>query len=379
MTLDVRQSRNRLSAILDNMPFLAWLKDADGRLVAVNRPFALACGKGDPSQVIGRTDLDLWPPKEALTYIADHEQVMRSGQGMRLERELLDGNRPRWLEIYKAPVFDADGRVIGSTGFSLDVTERKLAEQEQERLQLQLRQAHKMEILGQMSAGIAHDFNNILTTVLGYANLAQRLAAREPEGKMSQYLGQIQHAGERARDLVASMVAYSRTQPDSAAEAIDPAPVVRDAAKLLDATIPSSIEIHVDADDHLGRVKIVPDDLRQILVKLVINARDAMGETGRVDIALRRSEESGRACSICHQTVIGHYLMLEVSDTGPGIAADVLPRIFDPFFTTKGAGQGSGMGLSMVQGLIRKANGHVVVQSKIGQGTVFQVLMPVAA
>ncbi len=289
-----------------------------------------------------------------------------------------DGGDWRRVKDQGQAVHDGAGRALWLDGIIMDITEQHRLREEQERLQAQLQQAQKMEALGQLTGGIAHDFNNILASVLGFTRLALRRHVADPESELAEYLREVIVAGERARDLVARMLAFSRSQPGRVTQPLPPCPLIREAVKMLAATIPASIHIEMRMEEDLPDIAMDPVDLHQILVNLAINARDAMAGKGRIVIGLARAPERAKACATCHESFSGAYLELTVADDGQGIPPGILPRIFEPFFTTKEVGAGSGMGLAMVHGLAHRAGGHVGVTSSIGMGSIFHIYLPVA-
>jgi nitrogen-specific signal transduction histidine kinase/CheY-like chemotaxis protein len=256
-----------------------------------------------------------------------------------------------------------------------DITERRRAETERQALEAQLRQAQKMEAIGHLTGGIAHDFNNILTSILGYIVLARERDPAAADGKLVQYLDQAQRASLRARDLIQQMLTFSR------GKRVEPRPLdlpslVRDALKLIGATLPSSLVVGVDIERRVPAVMADPVQAEQVLLNLLINARDAMGGTGAVEVGVGLDEHAGVACASCRKPIEGRYVALAVRDSGPGIAPEVFDRIFDPFFTTKGVGKGSGMGLSTVHGIVHEYGGHIAVDTAPDAGTTFRVLFP---
>ncbi len=252
-----------------------------------------------------------------------------------------------------------------------DITERRQLEQ-------QLRQAQKMEVLGQLTGGIAHDFSNILAVILGYANLARERCVEDPSSKLTQYLGEVISASERGQDLIAKMLAYSRTSPIVSSLPVDISVEVKKVVDMLIAVIPAGIKMTTHIESAVHAVRIDPIDVQQVLVNLAINARDAIGDHGCINITLKHSRINDASCAICHENINGDYLSLEVTDNGIGIPAPIISRIFDPFFTTKEIGKGSGLGLSMVQGVVKKNNGHLLVKTDPDLGTSFQLLLPYA-
>jgi len=247
---------------------------------------------------------------------------------------------------------------------------------ERRQLQRQLRQAQKMQAIGQLTGGIAHDFNNILGCIMGYTELAIEHYAKE-EGRLSVYLNEVYQAGKRARDLIQQMLAFSRNSASNT-RIISIAPLVKEALSLLQSTLTSSITIQTDIEEDVSSISMDPGHLHQLVMNLCINARDALDGEGIIKIAISNVKQSRAECNSCHLQIDGDYVQLLVKDNGCGLEKDLTNRIFDPFFTTKDVGQGSGMGLSMVHGLVHEHSGHILLESKPGAGTTFRLLFPVA-
>ena len=255
--------------------------------------------------------------------------------------------------------------------------------EEHEHLQNQLLQARKMEAVGQLSGGIAHDFNNMLSSILGYAGLALERQDDLADSELDEYLQEVIRAGERARDVVGQMLSFSRVRKGQA-ERIEVRPIICEAIKMLRFTLPASIELDVDPGDESLAANIDPVQLQQIIMNLSINARDAMHNKGVLNIVARALTVAGHGdrleCQSCRETLSpGDYIELSVRDTGGGIEQELLDRIFDPFFTTKDIGKGTGMGLSVVHGIVHEAAGHILVESVRGEGAVFRILLPASA
>jgi len=268
-----------------------------------------------------------------------------------------------------------DVKISGLLCVGEDITERLLAEKEKNLLERQLQQSQKMESIGQLTGGLAHDFNNILASIMGYTNLAQERFAKD-NSKLSEYLNEVYLAGERARDLVLQMLAFSRGVSNEP-QLLALQPLVEAAIKMLHSTIPSSIEVKIEFQSELPKIMMDPVQLHQIVMNLCINARDAMDGVGQFCIKLQLVERQKSVCSSCHGNIEGAYVELQVKDTGKGISPENLQRIFDPFFSTKDIGKGTGMGLSMVHGIVHKHGGHIVAKSKPDQETVFSLFFPV--
>ncbi|MGE5154987.1 MAG: ATP-binding protein [Bdellovibrio bacteriovorus] len=256
-----------------------------------------------------------------------------------------------------------------------EITERKRAEEERIRLESQLRQAQKMEAIGQLTGGIAHDFNNILTATLGYLVMARERAQGYEDATLARYLERAERSGERAKALIQEMLTFSRGQRGEP-RSLQLGPKLTEAVKLLQSTLPSSVEIRTELGTGVPCVLLDPLHVEQVLMNLCINARDAMEGKGRLLIALRTATCSGCVCSSCHQPVAGSFVELAVTDSGPGVAPQVLERMFEPFYSTKEIGKGSGMGLAMVHGIVHEYGGHIHVDTSPGEGTTIRIWFP---
>jgi signal transduction histidine kinase len=266
-----------------------------------------------------------------------------------------------------------EGRIF--IGYLRDITERKRAEEERVRLESQLRQAQKMEAIGQLTGGIAHDFNNILTGTMGYLVMARERAEGYGDAKLQKYLERAERSGRRAKDLIQEMLTFSRGQRGEP-RSLQLGPQLTDAVKLLQSSLPSSVEIRTDFAPDVPCVLLDPLHVEQVLMNLCINARDAMQGKGTLAISLQTRHCGGCTCTSCHQGVEGDFVELAVTDTGPGIGPQVLERMFEPFFSTKEVGKGSGMGLAMVHGIVHEYGGHIGVDSEPAKGTTVRVWFP---
>jgi PAS domain S-box-containing protein len=244
----------------------------------------------------------------------------------------------------------------------------------QKRLEAQLLQAQKMEAIGTLAGGIAHDFNNILTSVLGYTQLAQ---GDLPKGSQAERdLQEVVRAGRRARDLVSQILTFSR-QTQQELKPLDPVPIIKEVMKLLRASIPATIEISQSIEKTEANVLADPTQIHQILINLCTNAAHAMGDKGgALEVTLTEVALDEEFASRHPEVTPGDHLLLTVSDTGCGIDRAIRDRIFDPFFTTKKRGEGTGMGLAVVHGIVRSCGGTITVYSQAGKGTTFKVFLP---
>lgn len=294
------------------------------------------------------------------------------------ERRLVQYDEPREDKYYRVrlfPVLDTQGKVIQVASFSRDITDNKKAEEEKKKLQDQLMHAQKMQAIGTLAGGIAHDFNNILGAILGFAELAREITFRDPVA--SKFLDRISQAGNRASDLVKQILAFSR-QVESNRISLIPTHIVKEAIKLLRPSLPSTILIKNMIDAAIWPIFADPTQVHQILVNLCTNAFHAMEKTGGVlEITLKNKVLSALDVQHVPETSPGKFVELAVHDTGDGISPAIRDRIFDPFFTTKGVGKGTGMGLSIVHGIVASYEGFITCDSEIGKGTVFRVYFPV--
>jgi two-component system cell cycle sensor histidine kinase/response regulator CckA len=269
-----------------------------------------------------------------------------------------------WISSIGRTLFDDAGRPLRAAGIGLDVTERRSLEEK-------YRQAQKMEAVGQLAGGIAHDFNNLLTAIHGYAMLiAEELAADSP---LLADLRQIRHSADRATSLTRQLLAFSRRQ------ILDPHVLdLRESVKaiepMLRRLIGEDIQFTVRSAADVGRVKADPGQIEQVIMNLVLNARDAMPRGGTLTIEVADAAVDKPAH--CLEGAAGSCVSLAVSDTGEGIATATQPHIFEPFFTTKQKGKGTGLGLSTVYGIVTQSGGHVVVDSTVGHGSTFTVYLP---
>ncbi|WP_284336422.1 ATP-binding protein [Comamonas sp. NoAH] len=267
-----------------------------------------------------------------------------------------------------------DGEV--TTVFARDLTRHKRAEAQRNELELQLRESHKMQALGTMAGGIAHDFNNIVGAILGNVELAKADCCHNTQALES--LREIEKAGRRARDLVRQILTFSRNEPPKR-YAVHAREVMHDTERLLRVTLPPAIELQVHAPQDLPCMLADPTQVEQALFNLITNAVHALGENrGLISMEATLSSSEQRLCDRLN-LMVGDYVVISVQDNGPGIPPEIQQRIFEPFFTTKPVGQGTGLGLAVVHGVMRTHGGAVDVVSRLGTGSRFTLYFPVAA
>jgi PAS domain S-box-containing protein len=349
------------------------LRDADCRVVDVN-PALLAMTGHTRDEVVG---IDRWvfmPPEMQEEARVMHRRVI-AGESIHFETEGVrkDGSR-----------FDVEVRCVPiqyrgqphALGLARDITARRRAEAERAQLEAQLRQAQKMEAIGQLTGGIAHDFNNILTSVMGYLGLAAERDSARADRKLGHYVEQAMLSSRRARDLIQQMLTFSRGQRGER-RPVDLRRVAAESARMLRSSMPATLELETLAAQDVPLASLDRVQAEQVLLNLCINARDALQGQGRVRVRVGRVVERGAVCASCRARFDGEFVELAVTDDGPGISPEVMERMFEPFFSTKEAGRGSGMGLATVHGIVHEHGGHIVVASAPGRGATFRTLFPV--
>jgi two-component system cell cycle sensor histidine kinase/response regulator CckA len=274
-------------------------------------------------------------------------------------------------------VLDAKGELVKMTGIYQDITERKQAEEALRLSEEHLRQSQKMEAIGQLAGGIAHDFNNLLTAILGYSEMilaseASTLAEVRPD------IEEIKLAGERAATLTKQILAFSRRQTlrPTAASLDD---VLSGMEPLLRRTLGEDIDVLTLADSGVEQVEVDVHQLEQVILNLALNARDAMPSGGRLTLKTGNVELDEEYCRTHPEVAPGSFVMLSVSDTGVGMDQETMDRVFEPFFTTKAFGQGTGLGLAVIHGIVRQSQGSIFVQSEPGRGATFRIYLPRSA
>jgi PAS domain S-box-containing protein len=280
-----------------------------------------------------------------------------------------------WLFARGRCLFDATGQPARFVGSAIDITDQRQSQLDKEKLESQLRQSQKMEAVGTLAGGIAHDFNNILGAILGYGELAMQHAVEHSD--LRRYLDNVMHATERAKKLVERILGFSRSGLGNQVQ-FNVQSVVAETLELLEASLPVGIQLQKSLTADTAGVIGDPTDLHQVTMNLCTNAIQAMDRGGILSVVLERSQLSQQRLLARGALLPGAYVRLIVSDTGSGITPAILERIFDPFFTTKGVGQGTGLGLSLVHGIVNDLGGAIDVASATGQGTQFDIWLPVA-
>jgi signal transduction histidine kinase len=271
------------------------------------------------------------------------------------------------------PLLDESGEIVGAVSISQDVTEAKAAEATRVRLEEQVHRVQKMEAVGRLAGGIAHDFNNLLTGILSYSDLI--LQELRPADPIRADVEQIRDAGQRAANLTRQLLAFSRRQLLQP-RVLSLNALVTQLEPMLGRLAGPTVTVETELDPGLGNVSVDPTRLEQVVVNLVVNAREAMPEGGRIRISSGNWREEVAPAQLAGGTRPREYVSLWVSDTGIGMDEAMQSRIFEPFFTTKKAGSGIGLGLSTVYGIVEQSGGHITLETAEGQGTTFGIHLP---
>lgn len=369
----LKQSQTQLQKLIDALPFLVFLTSVDDEYILANKRFCEFVNLPH-EKIIGFKSKDILSENIIECFTRDNSKILLDKCSVHYESAIELNRRNISLSVDKFPLFDEANNIYAICGVIEDVTA-------QYQLQRQLQQTQKMEAIGQLTGGIAHDFNNVLASIMGYTGLAKRRIIQYGDETIEGYLAQITRAGERARDLVQQLLAFSRGDVGGL-QVLEPEPLAKEAIKMLVSLIPSSISLNLKVRNNNLKhyIEVDPVQFNQSVMNLVINAKDAIVDgTGEINVSLEYLPSVKGICDSCHKTFSGKYIRLSVSDSGVGINNEIMGRIFDPFFTTKEVGKGSGMGLSMLHGIIHGSGGHIIVKSNSPhskQGTIIQVYYP---
>ena len=361
-------NRDFLDRVIEAVPATIFVKNArDQRYILINREGEKLCGL-PRADIIGKTPHDLFPKETADSICQTDLEILQSRSPTSVREHMLEtpNSGKRLVTSKRLAIRDQRGEVQYLLGVVEDVTERKAIEQ-------QLRQAQKMEAVGNLTGGIAHDFNNLLTIIIGNLDILQHDVAgnRNAEEKIETIL----QASERGAELTSQMLAFSRRQP------LQPKPVGLNALilgtiRLLNRTLGEDITVKVQLAPELGLVVVDAQQLETALLNIAINARDAMPGGGTLTVATRIVEHDADYGVLHPGVAPGVYASIEITDSGAGMPPEVVARIFEPFFTTKPVGKGTGLGLSMVYGFMQQSAGHITAYSEVGRGTTFKLYFP---
>ncbi|HEV2290311.1 MAG TPA: PAS domain S-box protein [Gemmatimonadales bacterium] len=360
-----RSMHERLEAVITSTPLAMYMLDP-GLVVQAWNPAAERIFGWTAAEAVGRVLPTLGPGDIAeARALMGRVEAGEALSGVELTRHRKDGS-PVSISLSSAPLRDASGTFVGLSSIAEDVTEAK-------RLEAQLRQAQRMESVGRLSGGIAHDFNNLLTAILGSAEL---LRSTLPEGSPElEEVNEIEKASRRAADLTRQLLAFSRQQMLAPA-VVDPNDLVIELKRMLGRVVGEDIHFETRLRPDIGKVRADPGQLGQVIMNLVVNARDAMPQGGMLTIATAVTTLDQSYVERHPGSAAGEFVVISVTDTGSGIPAGVLPHIFEPFYTTKAPGVGTGLGLSTAYGIVKQSGGYIWVYSEMGKGSTFKVYLP---
>ncbi len=372
----LRETEKKYRELAESLPQVIFEVDSTGNLVYLNHTGYELFGYSPEDVANGFSVLEAFVRDDRERVVRD---ILTSIEGRRLGRQEYTAVKKSGAQFPVAVHANrvlADETVTGLRGILIDLTPTRIAEEEKKKLEIQLQQAQKMEAIGALAGGIAHDFNNILSAIIGYTELAMlNEGAEQCAGELKEALA----AANRAKDLVKQILAFSR-QTDEERMPVRVALIVKEAVKFLRATIPSTIEIRARIDEKSGAVLANSVELHQIIMNLCTNAQHALvGEpAGRMEVDVESVEIDTTQRNELMGLRIGSYVRISAKDTGSGMSPEVIERMFDPYFTTKEKGVGTGLGLAVVHGIVKKYDGAIQVESELGKGTAFHIYLPKA-
>ena len=362
----LRESEARYRALAEAAHDSIFIINVDGRIEYAN---AVSLERfGLPADAIGRRVHDVFPREAAEKMWEELSSVFSTGERHYYEDRFDGPTGDLWLGAWLVPLSRAAGEAPAVMGVARDITDRK-------RLEREFVQAQKMEAVGRLAGGVAHDFNNLLTAILGYADLV--LQAVGGNSELASDLHEIRNAGERASRLTRQLLTFSRKQTFSP-KMINLNAVVGELQKMLNRVIGEDIVLDVAMEPRLGQTMAESGQIEQVIVNLVVNARDAMPRGGTIRIQTANADLTAEFCRRHDGATPGRYVAVTVEDSGCGMTPDVLAHVFEPFYTTKPAGRGTGLGLSTVYGVVKQSGGYIAIDSAVGSGTTVTVYLPLA-
>jgi PAS domain S-box-containing protein len=370
----LRESEKRYRAVVEDLPAMICRFLPDGTLTFVNSFFCAHYLKYK-EELIGHNFFELFPD-ETREKVKRHFEALSPAAPMQVYEYRLKNRDGRdvWEEWTNRALFDDRADLVEYQSIGRDITEQKQAQDERARLERQIQQAQKIEAVATLASGIAHDFNNILSAVIGHSELS--LLYLSEDSPVRQNITKILDAAYRARDLV-HLIQLISLESEPKQKPVQLHQVVLEALKLLRASLPTSVEIVQTVTTHSDLVLCDASQMHQVVVNLCTNAGHSIPDSGgTLTVLLEPVELDKKAAAGYTELEAGSYVKLTVRDTGRGIDKKTLNRIFDPYFTTKEKNMGTGLGLAVVRGIVRKYGGSIDVSSKIGHGTVFTVLLP---
>jgi signal transduction histidine kinase len=355
----LRDAEELMRFTVERIPAVVWTTDRELRFTSLQGAGLITGGWS--SALIGQSMINPAAPQDDITLVKEHLTAL-AGNNVTYDVSL----NGKDYQAHVAPLTNINGEIIGCIGLAVDVTERNA-------LEMQMRQAQKMEAVGQLAGGIAHDFNNLLTVITGYSDLT--LLRLDPSDPLRDNIDEVNKACDRAAGLTRHLLAFSRKQVLKP-EVLNLNNTISEMSRMLLPLIGENVDLAIELSPDLWQVKADSGQIEQILANLAVNAKDAMPLGGKLAI---------RTCNIMLDEEIvrryesvqsGPHVLLTMSDTGHGMSPETVSRVFEPFFTTKEVGQGSGLGLSTVYGIVKQSGGYISIDSEVGRGTTFKIYLP---
>ncbi|MCA1795448.1 MAG: PAS domain S-box protein [Desulfobacteraceae bacterium] len=375
MEEDLQKEKDKSQKYLDIAGVMFVAINSNGEVTLVNKKTCEILGY-EEEKIIGKNWFDISLPGELKEKVKAVSQKILAGEMDSVEYYenpvLTKSGEERMIAWYNTMLTDEAG-IIGLLSSGMDITERKLAEEEKEKLQSQLNQAQKMESVGRLAGGVAHDFNNMLGIILGHTELA--LLKSDEDNDLIPDLKEIQNAAKRSADITKQLLAFARKEIISPKQ-LDLNDTVESMLNMLRRLIGEDIDLVWQPSAHLLTVKMDPIQIDQILANLCVNARDAISGVGKLTIETGRKSFDEEYCNEHAGFIPGDFVLLAVSDNGSGMDKETIDNLFEPFFTTKEVGKGTGLGLATIYGIVKQNNGFINVYSEPGHGSSFKIYLP---
>ena len=355
------------NSIVENLPSMLSVKDAvDHRFIEWNKAAEELTGLLK-EEMLGKTDFDFWPKEQAQFFIDKDNEVVNLGNSLKIEQEpiLTKQKGTRTLQTKKIPIYDHDGNAKYVLGISDDITDKLKTDD-------MLSRSQKMDAVGQMSGGIAHDFNNQLGVILGYTELL--LEQPLPDSQLN-WVKAVKVAADRCSELTQQLLVFSRNgEVDKTI--VDMNAVLSEMEVMIQRAVTPEVKIEYFLSDDLWCTEVNLGASKDAILNIVLNARDAMPDGGSLIIETINTYIDKESTTAFSNIVAGEYIQIMISDSGKGMSQEVYDHVFEPFFTTKGIGEGTGLGLSMVYGFVRRYGGDILLETKPGQGATFRIYLP---
>lgn len=360
-----QSSQQQQRELLNNTSSLAYMKDMDGRYLFINRRFETLFHITE-QEIIGKTDYDILPKEKADSFRKNDRMAVEAGKPLEFDETVTQDDGEHTYISVKFPLKDASGEIYATCGISTDITERITMEEA-------LRRSQKMEAIGQLTGGIAHDFNNQLGVIIGYLDFLKRYVANDE--KPLRWIETASLATQHCVDLTQQLLSFSRSKTKQTT-VVNVNEAIKDMDNMLSHSITPEVEIQYSLAEPLWSVETDLGELKDVILNLVINARDAMPNGGKLIIRTRNINIDSDNASLHPEVKAGDYVEIEFSDNGVGMDKKTQEHVYEPFFTTKPEGKGTGLGLSMVYGFVERYEGYINVESEPGLGSSFCFYLP---